>query len=327
MVTMYWDTFGSDSLANGLERIADVKPGEVETIDTTIGHMFEIVESDSFVTLDLIEVVKPDQRYHIYNRVRQCGLLDNGEEESDIIPPTCSISILNEYHYFIRVDLPEYKRKQWIEPTKEIEAGRASFDRRRLHLNEIQPKQTPTFTDVGYKIVNLPENVWGEIKDYWKNNRHNMKLERWDQENHHVNHWQSPSYMLWLPHKTQRLLKIEAQKILEEWIGGEIPLEWTSLYGIRMYTNHSILLNHVDRSATHAVSAIIQVDQRVTDDWLLEVIGHDGVARHLKLLPGQMALYESASVVHGREKPLNGDYFANLFIHYRPKNNWNVGVL
>ena len=250
----------------------------------------------------------------------------------------------------------------------------------------------------------------------------------------------SPLSLLSLPFPS--LLTLPKQK----WIGGKTPLEWTSLYGIRVYTNNSVLLNHVDRSATHAVSAIIQVDQRVEDDWLLEVIGHDRVGllifyfyflffifyflflflflfyfyfyfhfhfylylficivsmfaficilylylclcffyfllsfiliflsflvRQLKLLPGQMALYESArynliliiayyhlypqfslfiesshsspfsflfltffflflsfcSVVHGRPKPFNGDYFANLFIHYRPKENWNVRAL
>ena len=33
------------------------------------------------------------------------------------------------------------------------------------------------------------------------------------------------------------------------------------MYGIRTYTNQSYLLNHVDRSATHAVSVIIQVNK------------------------------------------------------------------
>lgn len=34
--------------------------------------------------------------------------------------------------------------------------------------------------------------------------------------------------------------------------------------------------------------------------------------------PGEMVLYEGSSCIHGREKPLNGDWFANLFIHMAP---------
>ena len=32
MVTLYWDTFGSDPLANGLSRISDVLPGQSSTV-------------------------------------------------------------------------------------------------------------------------------------------------------------------------------------------------------------------------------------------------------------------------------------------------------
>ena len=34
--------------------------------------------------------------------------------------------------------------------------------------------------------------------------------------------------------------------------------------------------------------------------------------------PGDMVLYESHSVVHGRPFPLKGRYFANVFIHFQP---------
>jgi prolyl 4-hydroxylase len=65
-------------------------------------------------------------------------------------------------------------------------------------------------------------------------------------------------------------------------------------------------------------SAIIQVDQLVDEDWPLEVIGRDGVARNLTCHPGDMILYESHSTIHGRPFALNGDYYANLFVHFEP---------
>ena len=38
------------------------------------------------------------------------------------------------------------------------------------------------------------------------------------------------------------------------------------------------------------------------------------------LKPGEMVLYESAKVLHGRQHPLDGQYFDNVFIHFTWKN-------
>ena len=38
------------------------------------------------------------------------------------------------------------------------------------------------------------------------------------------------------------------------------------------------------------------------------------------LKPGEMDLYESAVVPHGRQFPFNGDFFDNLFVHYALKD-------
>jgi hypothetical protein len=67
------------------------------------------------------------------------------------------------------------------------------------------------------------------------------------------------------------------------------------------------------------ISAIVNVAQNnVEEDWVLEVIGHQGVAVNLTLAPGEMILYESHSVIHGRPYPLRGKYYANWFFHFEP---------
>ena len=35
---------------------------------------------------------------------------------------------------------------------------------------------------------------------------------------------------------------------------------------------------------------------------------------------GQALLYESARLLHSRPHPLQGDFYTNFFIHYRPKH-------
>ena len=52
--------------------------------------------------------------------------------------------------------------------------------------------------------------------------------------------------------------------------------------------------------------------------WPLEVYGHDGVATNVTMEPGEMVLYESHSVIHGRPFPLRGNFYANCFVHFEP---------
>lgn len=68
----------------------------------------------------------------------------------------------------------------------------------------------------------------------------------------------------------------------------------------RKYTNGSVLRMHIDTANTHAVSAIINVDQKVRKDWPLIILDHDGHENSVNMQPGDMLLYESARLLHGR---------------------------
>jgi len=102
---------------------------------------------------------------------------------------------------------------------------------------------------------------------------------------------------------------------VEAWTGQRLAS--TSVYGIRIYHNQSILAPHVDRLPLVS-SAIINVDQDVDEPWYLEVYDHDGVAHNISMEPGDMVLYESHSIIHGRPFPLQGKFFANIFVHFEP---------
>merc|ERR1712176_1168389 len=106
-----------------------------------------------------------------------------------------------------------------------------------------------------------------------------------------------------------------ARDTIQEWTNQE--LTQCSLYGIRVYTEGSILSTHVDRLPLVS-SAIINVAQDVDEPWPIEVYGHDGKATNVTMEPGDMVLYESHSVLHGRPFPLKGRYYANIFIHFEP---------
>lgn len=42
------------------------------------------------------------------------------------------------------------------------------------------------------------------------------------------------------------------------------------------------------------------------------------------LQPGEIILYESASVIHGRPTAFQGESYANIFVHYSPVEGYTV---
>ena len=79
----------------------------------------------------------------------------------------------------------------------------------------------------------------------------------------------------------------------------------------------STVATHVDRLPLVS-SAIIQVAQDLDEPWPVEVYDHAGKAYNVTMLPGDMVLYESHTVLHGRPFPLKGRFYANIFVHFKP---------
>jgi prolyl 4-hydroxylase len=166
------------------------------------------------------------------------------------------------------------------------------------------------------------------LTKFWKDNTspstvNSIPNEDWPAGNTYTNHWRAPTKMLNLENTNligsgealRKKIWDETQQILQEWTG--VDLSPTSLYGVRIYTEGAILAPHVDRNPL-VISAIINVAQNVEEDWPLEVIGHDGRAYNVTMEVGDMILYESHSVIHGRPFKLKGEYFANVFCHFEP---------
>lgn len=56
-------------------------------------------------------------------------------------------------------------------------------------------------------------------------------------------------------------------------------------------------------------SCIIQVAQDTEQPWPIEVYTHGGKAVNVTMRPGDMVLYESATVLHGRPFPMQGSKY------------------
>ena len=108
----------------------------------------------------------------------------------------------------------------------------------------------------------------------------------------------------------------------EEWCGFE--LEASSCYGFRVYLPGCYLHMHVDRPESHVVSSTLCVDRQTYAPWPLHAEDADGSACEIETEPGELVLYESARIAHGRPVPLNGRFHVALFLHYRPARDWET---
>jgi len=219
----------------------------------------------------------------------------------------------NESHGF-----REYAVNRETEVMSLSDAG--SQKRWEYWLDYMQIRIHPSFTSSGYAIRDVPAPLFRGLTGFFK--------EQWF-GNKGVAESEVPYFitgdrtMLHLPGSLRTELRDSVRGIHEEWSG--VPLEMTSLYGMRVYQNGSTLAMHVDRASTHVISAIIHVARDYGEEggsWPIEVVDLDGVQREVELQPGQMLLYESSKCTHGRPKPFKGKYFASVFVHFKPTSEW-----
>jgi hypothetical protein len=115
--------------------------------------------------------------------------------------------------------------------------------------------------------------------------------------------------------KLQRSIVESAQENLEEWTGEKLRLT-SGPNSIRVYSSSAIVSPHVNQLSKLFASAILNVAQDIEEPWPLVVVSHDGIARQITLLPGEMALIESSSSIRGFPFPLQGKCMANIMVHF-----------
>ena len=79
------------------------------------------------------------------------------------------------------------------------------------------------------------------------------------------------------------------------------------------------MIGHVDSMVRHVISAIMNIYQDVDSPWPLQIYDNDDNLHEIFLEPGEMVIYESARLIHGRAKPLNGSAYENFFVHLNLK--------
>ena len=196
-------------------------------------------------------------------------------------------------------------------------------EQHRLHMNVDQPPSVYNYTDTGFRKGRAPESLRHLLQAFWNKNHPNNAAVEWKEVNPYHNPWDTEPDIVNVADRRlllggpalQAAIADAVRPLLEEWTGMRQAM--TSVYGIRIYYRNSILTPHVDRLPLVA-SAIINVAQKVDTPWALEVYDHNGQAHNVTMEPWDILLYESHSVIHGRPFPLDGQFYANVFVHFEP---------
>lgn len=168
---------------------------------------------------------------------------------------------------------------------------------------------------LGFAKAQLDSKIFERLRTHFISNVQNFRFEADDKfietENPKVY-----ASLLYQDEAFNQQLMSDLHEVHEVWSGQK--LRKAACYGIRVYQPGSYLYNHVDRAQTHAVSSTICVDHRLNGPWPLYIEDHDGKAHEVSVEPGEMVFFEGAKLKHGRPYALDGEYYANIFVHYTP---------
>lgn len=193
----------------------------------------------------------------------------------------------------------------------------------RMALSDVQSHFVPSLTKEGFYKDRLPPTTFARVTKFYKENYNtSMTNEEYD-GGPLYNQRTIPTYHTPLPHRLQNDIFMELKDLMEVWAGG-MKLKGTSCYGVRTYSPGSYLHLHVDTAQTHVISGIVNVAQEVSKPWPLEILDHKGKLHEVNMDPGDLLFYESAKLLHGRPQPLEGQFYANIFVHYVPEKGWDV---
>jgi prolyl 4-hydroxylase len=200
--------------------------------------------------------------------------------------------------------------------------GRGSMYETPAHLftDQMEILKSVRSLGLGFKKTTLDPQIYERLLDHFRSNIHRFKSEPSNGFIETENPRAFPSLLYQDDAFNQQLLS-DLQPAHEAWSG--LPIRRAACYGIRVYQPKSYLYNHVDRAGTHVVSSTVCVDHRLISPWPLYIEDNEGRPHEVSIEPGEMVFFEGARLKHGRPYPLEGEYYANIFIHYTPLD-WHL---
>jgi prolyl 4-hydroxylase len=167
---------------------------------------------------------------------------------------------------------------------------------------------------LGFKKARLPAHLHQRLMDHFRANLERFRSEAPVDEIRTAARQTIPA-LLFDDQAFNLQLAEDLRPLHEEWAG--MPLVLSHCYGIRCYQRGTFLYNHVDRRP-HFVSSTICVDHALDSPWPLSIEDEAGRVSQISTEPGEFILYEGLRLAHGRPYPLDGEFYAGIFVHYLP---------
>lgn len=235
------------------------------------------------------------------------------ENECDV---NKDLVLANEYHQ---------NKKKELDLTNQSSTEISNFINEKNNIVIINSlKDLPRLTKYGFKVTKVPPKTWRLIQETYNFLQGYRQKEDWqgieefihDKQNNKVN---VEMLNMDICPRIKEIIQSELKPMHDAFIDYREEIEPVWIYGIRSYTNGSILKAHTDVPATHHISSIVIVDKKVEEDWPLQIRAHDGTWHEIYTNPGDVILYESAICMHGRETPFKGEFYRNFFTHFKLK--------
>jgi prolyl 4-hydroxylase len=71
-----------------------------------------------------------------------------------------------------------------------------SNERDRIAMSLRQPQSMTNYTEIGFKKIKAPPELFKLLKEFWKNNKEKAQKEQWGIGNTYTNNWIAPTYMV-----------------------------------------------------------------------------------------------------------------------------------
>jgi prolyl 4-hydroxylase len=180
----------------------------------------------------------------------------------------------------------------------------------------------PKFSPKGFEVVKCPKDTWEIVQKHYDLLKDRRTEEIFEGKGNFIKGSGVTSEIMSMDAYEEAKKQIhENLKPLHEAFA-KTPIESTWIYGIRSYLNGATLEKHRDRIETHHISSILIVDKDLNGapDWPLDIQDHEGNYHKIYAEVGDLILYESARCEHARIEAFQGNWFRNLFIHYKLKD-------
>jgi hypothetical protein len=178
----------------------------------------------------------------------------------------------------------------------------------------------PALSEKGYKVVNVPENIFHEmyrrtIKAYFLQG--NILTEKDAQHAIPNEHGIDPE-ICYLDddffaqvHNDPAFIRLHS-----EFAG--IELKPSFFFGPRVYHKGDVLKEHIDHPSTHIIGSSINIFCEGNPDWPL-VFRVGNQYEEVVVKQGEMVIFEAVRVPHSRPIPFSGERYFGIFYHFEPK--------